>query len=420
MRQSKRAKLLVGVALIITALTNTAMPARAADIALDASFDTDGIVTTNIGANSEFGRSVVMQTDGKILVAGYTDNGSDSDFALARYNSDGSRDNSFGTGGIVTTNIGTDDGGYSVALQPDGKILVAGYSSTVSATGFALTRYDTNGSLDTTFGTGGIVTTPIGTEAGGYSVALQPNGKILVAGYGNPGGVYSFALVRYDTNGSLDTTFDTDGNNDGIVTTPIGTNARGYSVALQPADGKILVAGYTGVPGTGGFALVRYDTNGSPDNSFGTGGVVTTTIGTDDVGLSIALQPDGKILVAGYGNPGGNYEFALVRYGATALATPAPAPIVSLHHASLDPNGGSCVINRFATTASARTPFLGYTYIPGAAECSRPGFTFQGWAGRAKPETVLELPLLRGWDDGVWRYFIADSYDLTAVWKTIG
>ena len=99
---------------------------------------------------------------------------------------------------------------------------------------------------------------------------------------------------------------------------------------------------------------------------------------------------------------------------------PAPAPIVSLHHASLDPNGGSCLINGTATTTSTRTPFLGYTYIPGAEECSRPGFTFQGWAARTKPEAVYALPLLRGWDDGVWRYFIADTYDLIAVWKTTG
>ena len=142
---------------------------------------------------------------------------------------------------------------------------------------------------------------------------------------------------------------------------------------------------------------------------------------------------DNNWLSVTWGGPTGQEQFVAVSSTGTgnrvmtsscpSSSTPAPstpAPIVSLHHASLDPNGGSCVINRFATTASARTPFLGYTYIPGAAECSRPGFTFQGWAGRAKPETVLELPLLRGWDDGVWRYFIADSYDLIATWKTTG
>ena len=102
-----------------------------------------------------------------------------------------------------------------------------------------------------------------------------------------------------------------------------------------------------------------------------------------------------------------------------ASATP-PAPIVSLHHVNLDPNGGTCVTNGIATTTSARTPFLGYSYIPGADECTRPGFTFQGWAATTKPDTVIPLPLLRGWDDGIWRYFIANTYDLIAVWKPTG
>ena len=104
------------------------------------------------------------------------------------------------------------------------------------------------------------------------------------------------------------------------------------------------------------------------------------------------------------------------------VTTPSPprAPIVSLHHASLDPNGGTCVTNGFATTTSARAPFLGYSYIPGADECTRTGFTFQGWAATTKPDTVIPLPLLRGWDDGIWRYFIANSYDLVALWKPTG
>ena len=100
--------------------------------------------------------------------------------------------------------------------------------------------------------------------------------------------------------------------------------------------------------------------------------------------------------------------------------TTPPAQIVSLHHANLDPNGGTCVTNGIATTTSARTPFLGYSYIPGAEECTRTGFTFQGWAATTKPDTVIPLPLLRGWFDGIWRYFIANSYDLTAVWKPTG
>ena len=114
------------------------------------------------------------------------------------------------------------------------------------------------------------------------------------------------------------------------------------------------------------------------------------------------------------GRPGG------IAINCVTNPTPAPAPIVSLHHATLDPNGGTCVTNGIATTTSVRTPFLGYSYIPGAEECTRPGFTFQGWATTKSPNTPISLPLLRGWFDGIWRYFIANSYDLTAVWKPTG
>jgi hypothetical protein len=101
----------------------------------------------------------------------------------------------------------------------------------------------------------------------------------------------------------------------------------------------------------------------------------------------------------------------------TLPPTPTPTPFVVLHFVTLDPNGGSCMMNGIATTTSARTPFLGYSYIPGAEECTRPGFTFLGWATTNNPNTPISLPLLRGWDDGIWRYFIANSYDLIAVWK---
>lgn len=95
----------------------------------------------------------------------------------------------------------------------------------------------------------------------------------------------------------------------------------------------------------------------------------------------------------------------------------ARTPIVSLHHAILDPAGGTCVINGVSMMAASRTPFLGYTYIPGAEECRRDGHTFQGWATTNKPDAALPLPLLRSWGDWVWRYFIANTVDLVAVWK---
>ncbi|MFN7627516.1 MAG: VCBS domain-containing protein, partial [Pirellula sp.] len=132
------------------------------------------------------------------------------DFALVRYNAEGSLDTSFGTGGKVTTPVGTGaDYGYSVTIQPNGKIVVGGYAQMGSNNDFALVRYNADGSLDTSFGTGGMVTTAIGTGSDqGQSVTIQPDGKIVVAGFSSNGSNNDFALMRYNADGSLDTTFD--------------------------------------------------------------------------------------------------------------------------------------------------------------------------------------------------------------------
>ena len=172
---------------------------------LDSSFGTAGFVTTLIGSIYDFGNSVAVQGDGKILVAGASSSGTNNyDFAVARYMTDGTLDSSFGTGGIVTTPIGGDDFGQSVAVQSSGKILVAGYSRIGSASYyFTLVRYNSGGSLDSSFGTGGIVTTESGQ---GYGMALQSDGNILVTGWGSADGHYAFALLRYNggTPGDID------------------------------------------------------------------------------------------------------------------------------------------------------------------------------------------------------------------------
>ncbi|MEH2044957.1 DUF4347 domain-containing protein, partial [Nostoc sp.] len=180
----------------------TAYASILSTVFLDTSFDSDGKVITDIGSKTnDTARSVVIQADGKILVAGASSN----NFAVVCYNSDGSLDNSFGSNGKVTTDIGTNssDIAYSVTLQGDGKILVAG----VSSGNFAVVRYNSNGSLDTNFNTTGKVTTDIGTGSSdtAYSVTLQADGKILVAGVSSG----NFAVVRYNSNGSLDTNFNT-------------------------------------------------------------------------------------------------------------------------------------------------------------------------------------------------------------------
>jgi uncharacterized delta-60 repeat protein/gliding motility-associated-like protein len=288
---------------------------------LDLSFDNDGLVTTVIGGGYDAGYSVAIQSDGKIVVAGYSNNNSNFDFALVRYNPDGSLDDTFDSDGIVTTAIGSgDDYGYSVAIQSDGKIVVAGLSFNGSNYDFALVRYNADGSLDNTFGSNGIVTTVIGSSSDfAYSVAIQNDGKIVVAGGSYNGSNYDFALVRYNVDGSLNNTFD----NDGIVTTAIGSgDGHGHSIAIQ-SDGKIVVAGYGDNGSNLDFAIVRYNANGSLDNTFDSDGKVTTAIGSgDDLGFSVAIQSDGKIVVAGYNSNGnasnGHYytlsNFTVVRY----------------------------------------------------------------------------------------------------------
>ncbi|MBE7495334.1 MAG: hypothetical protein HS117_10330 [Verrucomicrobiaceae bacterium] len=253
-----------------------------------------------------------MQPDRKLVVAGSTNNGTNDDFAVVRYNEDGSLDLSFGTGGKVISNFGSSENGYALAIQGDSKIVVAGNSSG-NDTGIRLARYNPSGNLDTTFGTNGTVITILNTEL--KDMAVQSDGKLVVVGSGVVAGNKDFAIVRYDENGTLDSQFGTGG----IVTTPIGLNHDyGQSVAIQ-SDGKLVVAG-SGIPSVSGqdFALARYLANGSLDPGFGNGGIVTTAISTgDDWAKSVVIQGDGRLVVAGNSATSGlSGDFELVRYNA--------------------------------------------------------------------------------------------------------
>ncbi|MBZ0206528.1 MAG: T9SS type A sorting domain-containing protein [Flavobacteriales bacterium] len=303
------------------------------DGSLDNSFSADGKVTTDFGSLYDYGRSVAIQPDGKIVVAGNSDNGTDLDFAIVRYNTDGTLDNSFSGDGKVTTDFGSgDDIGRSVAIQPDGKIVVAGDASNGTDDDLALARYNTDGSLDNSFSADGKLTTAFGTGDGsGSAVAIQVDGKIVVAGYASNGTDDDLALTRYNTNGTLDNSFGMDGK----VTTAFGTgDDHGYAVAIQP-DGKILVAGDAFNGTNYDLALARYNTDGSLDNGFSDDGKVTTAFGTDDeYGSSVAIQPDGKLIVAGSSNDGTTNDFAVARYisgldiGIIDLSLARSAPLI--------------------------------------------------------------------------------------------
>ncbi|HKQ78922.1 MAG TPA: SBBP repeat-containing protein [Blastocatellia bacterium] len=286
------------------------------DGTLDVSFGVGGKITTDFaGSNdADLAFSVAVQQDGRIVVAGRAGN----DFGLARYNSDGALDTSFGVGGKVTTDFaGSADEAHSVALQQNGKIVVVGVASTNTGKDFALARYNSDGAFDASFGAGGKITTDFaGAEDEAYSIALQQNGKIVVVGRtlnGGIGAVADFALARYNEDGSIDAGFGAGGK---VATDFAGSNDFALSVALQQ-NGKIVVAGYASNSGSGSdFALARYNEDGALDPGFGAGGKVTTDFGAfDDIAFSVALQHDGKIVVAGRTSTvGAGADFALARY----------------------------------------------------------------------------------------------------------
>ncbi len=310
-RSQRPRRTVAGATLLTCALVLAlAGQAQAAPGDLDSSFSGDGKQTTDFAGGFDAGWAVAVQADGKIVVAGSADQsaapGSEIDFALARYNADGSLDSSFGNGGKQTTDFaGGDDAGRAVAVQADGKIVVVG----TSGGDFALARYNADGSLDRSFGNGGKQTTDFaGGGDAGHGVAVQADGKIVVAGSYTRG----FALARYNADGSLDSSF----SGDGKQTTEFGGLGRsgGRAVAVQ-ADGKIVVAGhaYLGDATDEDFALARYNADGSLDSSFSSDGKQTTDFsGGDDYGNAVAVQADGRVVVAG-SDPG---DFALARYNA--------------------------------------------------------------------------------------------------------
>jgi len=286
---------------------------------LDPTFGGTGKVTTDFAGFDDSAYSVALQADGKIVVAGSSFPG--PDFAVVRYNPDGSLDTSFGGTGKVTTNVISYDIATSVAIQTDGKIVVAGYTSG-SNYDFALVRYNTDGSLDTSFGGTGKVATGFFTGSQDFvdSIAIQPDGKIITVGLVDKGSNNDFGLARYNTDGSLDTSF----GGTGKVTTDFGGSADSASSVAIQADGRIIVAGSTSNLSSGDFALVRYNSDGSLDPSFGgTGKVTTDFMASDDSAASLRIQTDGKIVAAGSTANASDYDFALVRYNSDGSLDPS-------------------------------------------------------------------------------------------------
>jgi len=300
------------------------------DGTLDSNFGSGGYVLTQVGPFGDRGvaSALVRQEDGKLVAAGAAggDQLGESQFALVRYDTTGALDPSFGTGGTVTTMFAADASANAVVIQPDGFIVAVGaltYSGGLNCD-FALARYDASGNLDPGFGTGGTVVTDLGGCDVAHAVVLQPDGRILVAG---SSGAFQFrvALARYAADGTLDPSFGTGG----VVLTDFSADIR--ALALLPS-GLILVAGgavpsmFNGYDRTGGFALLGYRPDGTLDPTFGIGGTATsrfggshtggyTSDGYTDLARALAVQPDGMVVAAGEVLPGNEVShFGLLRY----------------------------------------------------------------------------------------------------------
>ncbi|MES5818732.1 calcium-binding protein [Streptomyces sp. RG80] len=274
---------------------------------LDTSFGGDGWISPGLAGGAEDAAGVAVLSDGKIL-AGARAGG---DFALVRLLPNGTLDTTFDGDGVVDTSF-FDEGGAiakDMVVQPNGKIVMAGYSGEVYFD-FAVARYNPDGSLDTTFGGDGKVTTDLGGYQWGETVAVQSTGKILVSG----GTGEDFTLVRYNLDGTLDGGFGTGG----VVRTDFGPPSAVNDLAVQ-SDDRIVAAGGAGTD----FAVARYNADGTADTGFATGGRTTTDFGAFDRVGALALQSDGKIVA--YGDTGD--DRALARYlGGTGTPPPPPPP----------------------------------------------------------------------------------------------
>jgi uncharacterized delta-60 repeat protein len=340
--------------------------------ALDRSFDGDGKVATDFGDTFDWALDVEIQTDGRLVTAGRSSLGEEevdgADFALARYNRDGSLDPTFGEGGRVLTTFDSGIAGASaVLIQADGKIVAGGSTGGGPESDFALVRYLPDGELDPSFGDGGRVVTPVSSVTDWLlALAVQPGGKVVAAGYSYQAlSRGHIAIARYNPDGRLDSSFDGDGivvatslppgmvgehvhalrngrllvagiggvarfNGDGSLDESFGVGGRAgagdlgaYTAAIQP-DGKILVIGSVAKGGAavGDFSVTRLTAAGRLDTTYGRRGSVVTGFspGSDDQALDGVLLPDGKLVVSGMSNPRpqagtwGPWDFAVARY----------------------------------------------------------------------------------------------------------
>jgi uncharacterized delta-60 repeat protein len=288
-----------------------------ADGTHDTSFDGDGKVVTAVTPDGDELRALAIQADGKVVVTGYAgypvNPPQSNDTVVVRYKNDGSLDETFDSDGKLFLNLGDSESATAVAIQPDGKIVTAGYVWIGGAVDVVLTRLNTDGSFDNSFdmdGRASVTGLEFDTPT---ALALQPDGKIVVVGSAYNGTNYDFLVVRMNSDGSLDTTFDFDG----VALTPIGSSQDAANALTIQPDGRIVAAGRSSNGANDDFALVRYNPSGSLDLTFDFDGKQTTPLLTIDVANAVAVQQNGKIILAGASSVNTNLvraDFAMVRY----------------------------------------------------------------------------------------------------------
>lgn len=279
---------------------------------LDATFSGDGAVLVDVGGGDDAARSLVLQPDGKILLGGKSQSGDDSVYSLVRINADGSLDASFsGDGKAMIDPWDGFDRRCSLALQPDGKILQLGTCYSSGGQDFGLVRLNADGSFDTSFGAGGKLLIDFGGADWPEALAVQPDGKILLAGESSNGAGYDASVVRINADGSLDTGFGSGGK----ALIDVYADDWGQCLALQP-DGKILLGGDNGQD----FILIRLNADGSLDTTFDGDGKTRIAVGESaDWGFCLALQADGRILLGGGSSTGSEMDFSLIRLTASGM-----------------------------------------------------------------------------------------------------
>lgn len=343
---------------------------------LDPSFNGSGVLLLRVGDYESSATAVVQQTDGNLVIAGHgrLNTGNHQDFIVMRVGGDGTRESSFGTNGVASAELtGLGDYAYAVIQQTDGKLVLAGEAGRGIGPGnIGLARFNADGTLDSTFGSGGkaLVDLGSGTSSWAADVAQQPDGKLVIVGTINTGGSERLLFARLNTDGSLDTTFGTGGTT--IVDFGSGTSSWAEDLAQQP-DGKLVAVGTVDGPGGPNFAIARVSPDGALDFSFDGDGLLAIDIA--GLAMTVAIQPDDKIVVAGFAYPGGTYRSAtLLRvngdgsldndFGTSGIA------IVDL--------GNQSDLNSIVVQADGKLAATGNKYIDGNIDMILTRFEFDG------------------------------------------